>query len=54
MEETLKKYYQHFGENYPIIITGGKSDEEIIRRINECIDTNTPESDPTYEDDADY
>lgn len=54
MEEALKKYYQYFGENYPLIITGGKSDEEIIKRINECIDTKTPESEPTYEDDADY
>ena len=54
MEEALKKQYEHFGENYPLLITAGKSDKEIIKRIIECIENNTLESEPIYEDDADY
>ena len=54
MEEALKMYYEHFGENYPLLITAGKSDKEIIKRIIECIENNTLESEPIYEDDADY
>ena len=54
MEEALKRYYQHFGENYPLIIVEYKTDEEIIDRINRCIATDQLESESEYEDDVDY
>lgn len=54
MEEALERYYQHFGENYPLLITGTRTDEEIIDRINYCIETDQPEKEPEYEDGADY
>jgi len=54
MEEILKKYFDHFGENYPLMIASTMTDEEIIDRINHCIETNQPEAEPEYEDNADY
>lgn len=54
MEEALNRYREKFGENYPMMIVGMQTDEEIIRRINHCIDTNTPEEEPKYEEGADY
>lgn len=54
MEEALKKYFQHFGENYPLMIVGTMTDDEIIERINDCIKNGKPEQEPQYEDDADY
>lgn len=54
MEAALTRYYQHFGENYPLMIVGTKSDEEVIERINQCIKDNQPEVEPEYDDDADY
>ncbi len=54
MDEALRRYYQHFGENYPLMIAGTKTDEEIIERINVCIEANRPEDEPEYDDAADY
>jgi hypothetical protein len=54
MEEALERYYQKFGENYPLMIADTKTDEEIIERINRCIKTNQPESEPEYNDGSDY
>ena len=54
MEEALKRYYKHFGTNFPLMIAGTKTDEEIIARINHCIESNQPESTPDYDDNADY
>lgn len=54
MEEALERYYQQFGENYPLVIVGTKTNEEIIERINRCIETNQPEAEPEYDDDVDY
>lgn len=54
MEEALKKYYKHFGENYPIMIVGFKSDQEIIERVNYCIENNVKEKEPEYDENVDY
>lgn len=54
MEEALERYLQHFGENFPLMIVEMKTDEEIIERINHCIETNQPEAEPEYDDDSDY
>ena len=54
MEDALRRYYQRFGENYPLIVSDTKSDEEIIARINDCIENNQLEAEPEYTDNADY
>lgn len=54
MEDALRRYYQRFGENYPLIVSDTKSDEEIIARINDCIENNQLETEPEYTDNADY
>ena len=33
MEDALHRYYQRFGEKYPLIVSDTKSDEEIIARM---------------------
>lgn len=54
LEEALNAYYEHFGENYPLCITGGQSNEEIIENIELCIDRNETTEPPEYDEDADY
>lgn len=54
LEEALNAYYEHFGENYPLCITGGQSNEEIIENIELCIDRNETAEPPEYDEDADY
>ena len=54
IEKALEKYYQHFGENYPLMIVGNMTDNEIIERINSCIENGEPEKEPEYEENADY
>ena len=54
MEEALERYYRHFREDYPLMIAGTKPEKEIIERINHCIETNQPESEPDYHENADY
>ena len=54
MEEALKKYYDHFGENYPLAIGVSMTESEVIARINHCIKHNTPEAEPEYDDECDY
>lgn len=54
MEEALNRYFKHFGENYPLMIAGTMTAEEIIARINRCIETNKAEAEPEYTDEADY
>lgn len=53
-EKALEKYYEHFKEDYPILRTDTRSDEEIIERINECIKNNTKEPEPEYKEGCDY
>jgi hypothetical protein len=54
LDAALEKYYEHFGTNYPLCISGNSSNEEIIDHIELCIDTDTKAEPPTYEDEADY
>lgn len=50
----LNLYYEHFGENYPLCVSGTRGTEEIIADIELCIDTGKMAEPPEYEDDADY
>lgn len=54
LDTALEAYYKHFGENYPLCVSGNHSNEEIIADIELCIDTNIEAEQPTYEDDVDY
>ncbi len=54
LEEALNDYYEHFDENYPLGITMGMSDDEIIDDIERCIESNEKAEKPQYEYDADY
>lgn len=54
LDAALEAYYEHFGMNYPLCISGGRSNEEIIADIELCIDTDTEAEPPSYEDEADY
>lgn len=54
MEKALDRYFEHFGENYPLMIADTKTEEEIIDRINYCIENNMKETEPEYEEESDY
>lgn len=54
MENALKKYYNHFGENYPLSIVSTMTDDKIIARINQCIKNNQKETEPEYSEEDDY
>lgn len=53
-EKALNDYYEHFGENYPLGITGTMLEDEVIDDIEHCIESNEKAVDPEYEDGADY
>lgn len=50
MEEALKKYYEHFGQNYPLCPALQMSDEEVIDDIEMCIESDTPAKEPDFGD----
>ena len=54
MEEALKKYYEKFGENYPLAIGYSMTEAEVIERVDYCITHNIKEKEPEYEDKYDY
>ena len=39
LSAALDKYYEKFGENYPLCISACREDAEIIAEIEECITT---------------
>lgn len=38
LDKKLTEYAEKFNENFPIFLMMGKSDEEIIRIIQKCLD----------------
>lgn len=54
IEKALQRYYDVFGQNYPLMITSDKSEEEILEDINRCIASGEPAAEPEYEDDTVY
>ncbi len=54
LEKVLDEYSAHFGENYPLMRTTTVLEEEIIKDIKQCIETNTKAKEPEYEDNIDY
>lgn len=49
LEKKLEEYASMFEENFPIFYFRGASDDEIIKKIDECLELNTPY---TIEDDG--
>ena len=54
LDEALDAYYEHFGRNYPLCIVSLRDNEEIIKDIGRCIDTNTEAEPPKYDEDKIY
>ncbi|MBQ6439342.1 MAG: hypothetical protein IJJ06_04265 [Mogibacterium sp.] len=50
LEKALEEYYEHFGQNYPLMITATVDSEAIIADIERCIATNTLAKEFEYED----
>ena len=50
LEKALDAYRNHFGEDYPLVITGTTSEDEIIDEIERCIETNEKAEEPEYDD----
>ena len=50
MEEWLDRYFEKFGDNYPLLITTMQSSEEIIADIKRCIESGTPAKPIEYDD----
>lgn len=53
-EKALNEYFVHFGENYPLVISQMIIEDEVIKDISRCIETNTKAKEPEYEDGVDY
>lgn len=54
LEEALERYQEHFEKPYPLCISEGLSDEELIDDIKACINSDIPAEEPDYEDGCDY
>lgn len=54
LDVALNKYYDNFGENYPLGIQETRTVEEIIEDIEHCIDIERKAEEPSYEADEDY
>lgn len=52
--KALDIYYEHFGENYPLMITDQLTEDEIIEDIKKCIEANKPSEPVEYEEDEVY
>jgi FAD/FMN-containing dehydrogenase len=54
LEEALNAYREIFKKDYPLVISGTKTTDEIIANIKHCIETNKPAEDPKYDPNLDY
>ena len=54
LSAALDKYYENFGENYPLCISACREDAEIIAEIEECITTGRKAKKIEYADNIDY
>ena len=49
MDELMDKYKDKFGECFPLMLTRGMSDKQIMELVKKCLDDNKP-----YEVDNEY
>ncbi|MDE6941661.1 MAG: hypothetical protein K2P40_12050 [Lachnospiraceae bacterium] len=54
IDAALNKYYERFGENYPLGISEVRTTDEIISDIERCIETGDKAEEPLYEEYVDY
>ena len=51
LREALDAYYEHFGRNYPLVVSCSySSDEELAAAVRKCIEDDTPAPEPVYRD----
>lgn len=53
MEQKLNEYAKKFGENFPIFMVRGMSEDKVVKTIDECIKNNKPYEVET-DDDVSY
>ena len=54
LEKMLQLYEEKFGKPFPLVIVGNESNEEIIRKIKDCILDGKEISEPEYDVENDY
>ncbi len=54
LEKLLEMYEEKFGKPFPLVIVANESDEEIIRKIKDCILDGKEAQEPEYDEDLDY
>lgn len=54
LEKALNDYYEHFSENYPLVIARTMLEGEVVDDIEHCIESNEKAAKPKYKDDRDY
>lgn len=50
LEIALDEYFEHFNQNYPLMITDDSETSEIIKEIKTCIKNNRLAKEPVYEE----
>lgn len=53
-DELCDKYYETFGENYPLVITDQRTLKEVCDDIEKCLKTIKKAEKPKYKKGADY
>jgi hypothetical protein len=53
MDALLDKYRDRFGEQFPLMLCRGLTDDEICRTIQQCLDNGEP-FDPELDSDSNY
>lgn len=53
MDKLLDQYREKFGEQFPLMLVMGMSEDDIIKIIEECLEKGVP-YDPELEEGADY
>lgn len=54
LQQALNEYEKYFGVNYFFYIGHGKTDQEIIEEIENCIKTGKTQKEPEYDQDKLY
>lgn len=54
LDTALGLYYAKFGSDYPLLVVDLRSDDEIVKEIEECISKNKEAEPPMYEEGCVY
>ena len=53
VEKAMERYRQHFGEDFHIYWPPRPA-EELLQQIDDCIQADTPQPEPEYQEGVDY